>query len=91
MAGQPRADLSSSAHRYSVQVSLCCTSVVTFADRDVMDGWKGLSGSCCPQLPCESVQRQLDKNPSYSILGSWTNCGGDTEIVGGENSVERRE
>lgn len=52
------------------------------------DGKYCLQAAVRPQLPCESVQRQLD-NPS--ILGSWATYSGNTEIVGGENSVEERE
>lgn len=59
-----------------------------FSDRDIMDRWKALSLSWCPQLPCESVQRQPE-NPSYSILGIWVIM--VVEIVGGENSAEGRE
>lgn len=58
------------------------------SERDFMDRWKVLFASCCPQLPCESVQRQPD-NPS--ILGSRATYSGNTEIVGGKNSVEDRE
>lgn len=60
----------------------------TLREGDFMDRWKVLSASCCPQLPCESVQRQPD-NPS--ILGSWATYSGNTEIVGGENSLEERK
>lgn len=63
-------------HQHSAMIS----------EGDFMDRWKALSASCCPQLPCESVQRQPD-NPS--VLGSWATYSGNTELVGGKKIIGR--
>lgn len=77
----------------TLQVQQVCVLVLhqcsaMLSEGDFMDRWKVMSASCCPRLPCESVQRQPD-NPS--VLGSWATYFGKTEIVGGKKNQWKTE